>query len=247
MEQEEARLLHLFKQVDLGKNFYFSYTYDLTKTLQDNLTSTPGDPLEEASSVSPSKQPITAWGYNEKFIWNHHLLLPAFHASEHMQPHEDPRNEWVLPLVYGFVDQAKLSVLNRTVYTTLIARRSRHFAGARFLKRGINEKGHVANDVETEQIVSEALTTPFFAPGRKHFEPRDRHPHSSSSGVRGGSDLIRASRLREKPTFPPPTSVTPITDGAGSSMRRGQPQIEHEDDDFDDLPLDASLAIRPTS
>ncbi|KAI3488025.1 hypothetical protein L1887_47995 [Cichorium endivia] len=34
MEQEEARLLHLFKQVDLSKNFYFSYTYDLTKTLQ---------------------------------------------------------------------------------------------------------------------------------------------------------------------------------------------------------------------
>ncbi|SJX65925.1 related to FIG4-polyphosphoinositide phosphatase family member [Sporisorium reilianum f. sp. reilianum] len=227
MEQEEARLLHLFKQVDLSKNFYFSYTYDLTKTLQDNLTSAPGDPLEQASSVSPSNKPLTAWGYNEKFIWNHHLLLPAFAASEHLQPHEDPRNEWVLPLVYGFVDQAKLSVLNRTVYTTLIARRSRHFAGARFLKRGINERGHVANDVETEQIVSEALTTPFFAPGQKRFEPRDRHPPSTSGGLRGGPDLIRASGLREKPI---PQSFLPF-----------EIHNRHDnDDDLDDLPLDAS-------
>lgn len=245
VEQEEARLLHLFKQVDLSKNFYFSYTYDLTKTLQDNLTSSPGDPLEQASSVSPSNKPLTAWGYNEKFIWNHYLLLPAFAASEHLQPHEDPRNEWVLPLVYGFVDQAKLSVLNRTIYTTLIARRSRHFAGARFLKRGINERGHVANDVETEQIVSEALTTPFFAPGRKRFEPRDRHPPPKSSAVRAGPDLIRASRLREKPISPPAFPVVASTHGWKNSKRCIQNNAEGDDevdDDecFDYLPLDAS-------
>ncbi|CDU22957.1 related to FIG4-polyphosphoinositide phosphatase family member [Sporisorium scitamineum] len=237
LEQEEVRLLHLFKQVDLSKNFYFSYSYDLTKTLQDNLTSAPGDPLEQASSVSPSNKPLTAWGYNEKFIWNHHLLLPAFAASEHLRPHQDPRNEWVLPLVYGFVDQAKLSVLNRTVYTTLIARRSRHFAGARFLKRGINERGHVANDVETEQIVSEALTTPFFAPGRKRFEPRDRHPVSVSGGLRGGPDLIRASRLREKPISQLPMETSKLN---VEGSKRHRYVDEDNDDDLDDLPLDAS-------
>ncbi|KAN0060124.1 phosphatidylinositol-3,5-bisphosphate 5-phosphatase [Thecaphora frezii] len=183
-DQEEARLLQLFKQVDLGKNFYFSYTYDLTKTLQDNLTSSP-EPA--ALRTPPSLRPsVTAWGYNEKFIWNHHLLLPAFGGCEHTEAGEDPRNGWVLPLVYGFVDQAKLSVLNRTIYVTLIARRSRHFAGARFLKRGINERGHVANDVETEQIVSEALTTPFFAPARRPAPERrwrnDSVEHSSTDG-----------------------------------------------------------------
>lgn len=35
----------------------------------------------------------------------------------------------------------------------LIARRSRHFAGTRYLKRGINEEGRAANFVEIEQIV----------------------------------------------------------------------------------------------
>lgn len=57
----------------------------------------------------------------------------------------------------------------RIVYITIIARRSRFFAGARFLKRGANDLGYVANDVETEQIVQEVLTTSFHAPGPKLF------------------------------------------------------------------------------
>lgn len=165
MDQEEARLLHTFKQVDLSKNFYFSYTYDLTRTLQENLT---GRRFEEKSAnlATGASSPQTGWGFSEKFVWNHHLLNPAFGSFEASTSATDgtTAHEWVLPLCYGFVDQAKLSVLNRTIHVTLIARRSRHFAGARFLKRGANEAGQVANDVETEQIVSEALTTPFYAP-----------------------------------------------------------------------------------
>lgn len=49
----------------------------------------------------------------------------------------------------------------------MIARRSWYFAGARFLKRGANDLGYVANDVESEQIVAEAQTTSFHAPGSK--------------------------------------------------------------------------------
>ena len=35
----------------------------------------------------------------------------------------------------------------------VIARRNRHFAGTRYLRRGINNEGYVANWVEIEQIV----------------------------------------------------------------------------------------------
>lgn len=35
----------------------------------------------------------------------------------------------------------------------MIARRSRHYAGTRYLKRGINVHGKVANDCEIEQII----------------------------------------------------------------------------------------------
>ncbi|MCO5556969.1 hypothetical protein L7F22_010524 [Adiantum nelumboides] len=92
-------------------------------------------------------------------------LLHTFRQAD-PRSDQDTASEWVLPLVYGFVDQAKLSVLHCTIHVTLIARRSRHFAGARFLKRGTDDQGHVANDVETEQIVSQALTTPFYAPDK---------------------------------------------------------------------------------
>lgn len=116
-------------------------------------------------------------------MWNHHLLSPAFDLEE-----PKGRSRWVLPLIHGFVDQAsacgvcimhgelmsEINVFTRTVYLTLIARRSRHYAGARFLTRGANEhvsswcssipsclsvphsradgQGHVANEVETEQM-----------------------------------------------------------------------------------------------
>lgn len=62
-----------------------------------------------------------------------------------------------------------ISVYGRQIYITVIARRSRHFAGARFLKRGANDLGYVANDVETEQIVSEMQNTSFHAPGGRLY------------------------------------------------------------------------------
>lgn len=46
----------------------------------------------------------------------------------------------------------------------LIARRSRHCAGVRYLKRGVNDEGNVANEVEIEHILNEALTTPSYYP-----------------------------------------------------------------------------------
>ena len=65
-------------------------------------------------------------------------------------------------LVHGHVDQAseysiarvaeslpyryliELNVLGRVVFITLIARRSRHHAGARYLKRGVNDEVRLA-------------------------------------------------------------------------------------------------------
>ncbi|KAI0668852.1 SacI homology domain-containing protein [Trametes maxima] len=147
---EEQRLMNIFKQVDMTKNFYFSYTYDLTSTLQHNLT---------RSGLSPCRR----WNMNDRFAWNHHLLTTAFGTASA----PSSKSHWLVSLIHGHVDQAKLTVLGRVVFITLIARRSRHHAGARYLKRGANDEGNVANEVETEQIVSETLTTPFYYPASK--------------------------------------------------------------------------------
>ena len=44
-------------------------------------------------------------------------------------------------------------IFGKQINITLVARRSRHFAGTRYLKQGVTDNGKVANDVEIEQIV----------------------------------------------------------------------------------------------
>ena len=152
---EEARFIGILNNLDLSRYFYFSYSYDITQTLQQNIT-------HERQALSEGKVHPIYHNHNDMFSWNHYLLEPANTVLKNTY-------DWCLPIVHGFVDQATLSVYGRPVYITLIARRSRYFAGARFLKRGANDLGYVANDVETEQIVSEMLTTSFHAPGPQAF------------------------------------------------------------------------------
>jgi hypothetical protein len=152
---EESRFLGILNQLDLTRSFYYSYSYDLTRTLQHNIT------RERTAMLAGHPRPADD-DFNSMFVWNNHLLQPA--AKVLNAPFD-----WCRPIIHGYIDQAAVSVYGRTAHITIIARRSRYFAGARFLKRGANDLGYVANDVETEQIVSEAMTTSFHAPGPKFF------------------------------------------------------------------------------
>jgi hypothetical protein len=153
---EETRFLAILNNLDLTRSFYYSYSYDITRTLQHNIT-------RERNALLAG-EPCTADGdLNPMFVWNHHLLQPVADAL----PSHALYN-WCRPIIHGYIDQAAVSVYGRTAHIAIIARRSRYFAGARFLKRGANDLGYVANDVETEQIVSEAITTSFHSPG-PHF------------------------------------------------------------------------------
>ncbi|XP_077236470.1 phosphoinositide phosphatase SAC3-like [Tasmannia lanceolata] len=129
--KNENRYKKLLCTVDLTKDFFFSYSYHVMRSLQKNLC---GD---ETGQVL----------YETMFVWNEFLTRGI---RNHLK-----NTVWTVALVYGFFKQAKLSILGKDFKLTLIARRSRHFAGTRYLKRGVNEKGRVANDVETEQIVFE--------------------------------------------------------------------------------------------
>ncbi|GAB1319044.1 phosphatidylinositol-3,5-bisphosphate 5-phosphatase [Madurella fahalii] len=152
---EESRFLNILNNLDLTTSFYYSYSYDITRTLQHNIT-------RERTALINGQPCAIDDDFNSMFVWNNHLLQPA--AKVLNTPYD-----WCRPIIHGYIDQAAVSVYGRTAHITIIARRSRYFAGARFLKRGANDLGYVANDVETEQIVSEALTTSFHAPGPKFF------------------------------------------------------------------------------
>ncbi|KAK8524737.1 hypothetical protein V6N13_015750 [Hibiscus sabdariffa] len=129
--KNEKRYKKLLCTVDLTKDFFFSYSYNVMHSLQRNLCK------NETGLVH----------YETMFVWNEFLTRGIRNNLKN--------SLWTVALVYGFFKQVKLSVSGRDVKLTLIARRSRHYAGTRYLKRGVNEKGRVANDVETEQIVFE--------------------------------------------------------------------------------------------
>ncbi|KAI1912570.1 phosphatidylinositol-3,5-bisphosphate 5-phosphatase [Ophidiomyces ophidiicola] len=152
---EEARFISIMNNVDLTRSFYFSYSYNITRTLQENIAA-------ERKALGEGIQRALHQNHNSMFVWNDYLLKPAVSSLKNAY-------DWCLPIIHGYVDQSSISVYGRVVFVTLIARRSRFFAGARFLKRGANDLGYVANDVETEQIVSEMLTTSFHAPGPKLY------------------------------------------------------------------------------
>jgi hypothetical protein len=78
------------------------------------------------------------------FMWNYFLVRC-------IAPQCDYR--WIVPVIHGYVGFKALRIFGRRIDFILVSRRSKHFAGTRYHKRGVNEEGKVANDVETEQIV----------------------------------------------------------------------------------------------
>lgn len=51
------------------------------------------------------------------------------------------------------IELRSASINNRDILFLLIARRSRHRAGTRYFRRGIDQQGYTANFNETEQII----------------------------------------------------------------------------------------------
>uniref|UniRef100_A0A5B6ZY46 Putative phosphoinositide phosphatase SAC3 n=1 Tax=Davidia involucrata TaxID=16924 RepID=A0A5B6ZY46_DAVIN len=135
--ENENRYKKLLCMVDLTKDFFFSYSYHVMHSLQKNTCD------NETGQVL----------YETMFVWNEFLTCGIRNILQNTL--------WTVALVYGFFKQATLSISGRDFRLTLISRRSRHYAGTRYLKRGVNEKGRVANDVETEQIVFEDVPEGF--------------------------------------------------------------------------------------
>ncbi|KAJ3383720.1 phosphatidylinositol-3,5-bisphosphate 5-phosphatase [Entophlyctis sp. JEL0112] len=195
----EAKYLQTFCQVDLTKNFYFSYTYDITNSLQRNLSKPLETPVFHGPSTPKPNQDPNLKPYNDLFMWNHFLLRNGFEII-------DSSNVWCLPVIYGFLDQAKIPIFGHNIYLTLIARRSRKFAGARFLKRGVNDEGFVANEVETEQIVQDASATFFERPHSRYGD----NPGFSSFLQHRGSIPLNWAQEGSQMTPKPPINITYI-------------------------------------
>uniref|UniRef100_A0A0N5A3J2 SAC domain-containing protein n=1 Tax=Parastrongyloides trichosuri TaxID=131310 RepID=A0A0N5A3J2_PARTI len=139
---DEQKYLKLFQLIDLSTNFYFSYTYDLSKTFQENVLN-----QNDQKTQGPSQ-----------FFWNNFLLEPLRKNKVD--------EKWLVNIMHGYIGHQVIDMpLSKNMNSfakfsiTLIGRRSSYYAGTRFLKRGANNKGHCANDIETEQIVWEVTSS----------------------------------------------------------------------------------------
>lgn len=183
-----------FASVSLKQTFYYSHTYDLSNTLQTNMTVPEGnrerrmkyiwntfvlEPLETeechlrgsmseadlASSVDSStplsdthRSPLLP----DSFASSVGDKRPGFAGERGMTfPPELHASLWIVYFIRGAVTQqmVRLSGTGRpSLLLTLIARVSKEFTGARYLRRGVNVDGHVANHVEVEQILCDEST-----------------------------------------------------------------------------------------
>lgn len=171
---DEARYKSLFFGTDLTKDFYFSYSYDLSNTFQYNISTSLHSNSSSASNNNQNKSKIYSEApkptYSSMYIWNHFLMRQFVKkTSTSMESKENGKSSkigeenskiieiegsyWIVPLLHGFFSQTKFSIYGKMISIVVIARRSRFYAGTRFLKRGINERGQVGNHVESEQIV----------------------------------------------------------------------------------------------
>ncbi|XP_017849082.1 phosphatidylinositide phosphatase SAC2 isoform X1 [Drosophila busckii] len=128
--QIEGRITEeLHKIFDDTDSFYFSFDCDITNNLQRH----------EIKATDPQPQP------DERFFWNKHMIRDILELND---------KTWILPIIQGFV-QVEACVIGNDCFTlSLVSRRSRHRAGTRYKRRGVDEKGNCANYVETEQILS---------------------------------------------------------------------------------------------
>lgn len=147
-EADEQRLRRLLQWVDLARGFFWSDTYNLTETLQTNALGD-GDRNSRGERTCPGTCPVYRPGdFESAFAWNAHLA-----RALRLSLGDVAASRWIAPLCHGYFAQTRASLSGREVTMTVVSRRSRHHAGTRFNRRGVNARGRVANEVETEQIV----------------------------------------------------------------------------------------------
>ncbi|XP_044295993.1 phosphatidylinositide phosphatase SAC2 isoform X2 [Varanus komodoensis] len=159
-ERLERRLLEeLFKMFMDSDSFYYSLTYDLTNSVQ------------RQSACEKANLPL--WKkVDDRFFWNKHMIEDLLNIGK------PEVNSWIIPIIQGFVQIEELVVnyneasdeeksspetpplesvcvddIHPSFLVALISRRSRHRAGMRYKRRGVDKNGNVANYVETEQLI----------------------------------------------------------------------------------------------
>ncbi|KXS17758.1 hypothetical protein M427DRAFT_54348 [Gonapodya prolifera JEL478] len=138
-KNDDEQYLAMIEAVLGLDNFFFSYSYQLTQSLQ------------RQSKMATDTRPLWQKA-DDRFFYNKHLATKLIDASS---PQHD-LSGFILPIICGSVQISPANINGKFFNFALIARRSRHRNGTRYHSRGIDEDGNVSNYVETEQLAEVA-------------------------------------------------------------------------------------------
>ncbi|XP_014270800.1 phosphatidylinositol-3-phosphatase SAC1 [Halyomorpha halys] len=130
----EKEYISMLESILATPHFYFSYSYDLSHTVQ-RLHSMPPDFFNT---------PIYRRA-EQNFVWNEYLLSDLGKNSS--------VSRFCLPIIHGYVSITSIVINGKPFSLIIVSRRSKERAGTRLFTRGIDSNGNVANFIETEQIV----------------------------------------------------------------------------------------------
>jgi hypothetical protein len=136
-----CRYIRLLKQISATKSFYFAEGYDLTNSLQRNyeIAAKGSDAASRSHSLMHVLQSA-----DDRFFWNREAcaeLIAAGHGIERI----------ITPIINGFVCSAEVPTFGLRML--LVSRRACQRQGTRFVMRGADLDGNVANYAETEQLL----------------------------------------------------------------------------------------------
>ncbi|XP_077198676.1 synaptojanin-1 isoform X7 [Paroedura picta] len=126
---DEERVSEVRKVLNSG-NFYFAW-------------SSTGVSLDLSLNAHRSMQEQST---DNRFFWNQSLHLHLKHYGVNC-------DDWLLRLMCGGVEIRTIYAAHKQAKACIISRLSCERAGTRFNVRGTNDDGHVANFVETEQVI----------------------------------------------------------------------------------------------
>ncbi|KAJ2412358.1 hypothetical protein H4218_000699 [Coemansia sp. IMI 209128] len=139
MRRMEDRVLEEISRLFGDTGMLFSYSYDLTRSLQGK--------SGQALAATGAPMALTA----DVDYWFSHSLQQSLMTCGDVG--------WAVPMVQGSIQMATCKVPGGSSFQVcVLSRRNRQRIGMRYERRGANEQGNVANFVETEQILTVATS-----------------------------------------------------------------------------------------
>ena len=123
-------------------DFFFSYTYDMTKNLQDNFIYSMKDKQIYKAFYQRDDMPV--------FQWNHFLYKNFSTVSGFLNP-----DKWIVKMIHGSFEQIQIQLYSNVLSVSLVGRRLVQNAGTRYNRRGLNKNVRV----QTKNRVSRRTTS----------------------------------------------------------------------------------------